>query len=337
MDTKNDPLVRVRDLRVSFQIDRDHTFEAVKGISFDIPRNRTVALVGESGSGKSVTSLAILGLLPPENSIIGKGSEILYGGRNLLELDPAELRKLRGADISMIFQEPMTSLNPVFTCGFQLTEVLRLHMGMTGAQARKRALALLEEVGIPDPEYKINAYPSQMSGGQQQRVMIAMAIACEPKLLIADEPTTALDVTIQAQILDLLAREQRRRHMAMIIITHDLGVVAGRTDEVAVMYAGRVVERAPTPLLFKNMHMPYTQALLAAIPRIDAAPHTPLPAISGRPPDPTRPLQGCSFAPRCRYATGLCHREKPALTPAESSEHRFACFHPILAPAGVGA
>jgi peptide/nickel transport system ATP-binding protein len=170
----------------------------------------------------------------------------------------------------------------------------------------------------------------------RQRVAIAIALSCEPKLLIADEPTTALDVTIQAQILDLLAREQRRRHMAMIIITHDLGVVAGRTDDVAVMYAGRVVERAPTPALFKNMHMPYTQALLAAIPRIDAAPHTPLPAISGRPPDPTRPLQGCSFAPRCRFAAGLCHREKPALTAAESPEHQFACFHPILAPAVVG-
>jgi peptide/nickel transport system ATP-binding protein len=168
-------------------------------------------------------------------------------------------------------------------------------------------------------------------------VAIAIALSCEPKLLIADEPTTALDVTIQAQILDLLAREQRRRHMAMIIITHDLGVVAGRTDEVAVMYAGRVVERAPTRDLFKKMHMPYTEALLAAIPKIDAAPHTPLPAISGRPPDPTRPIKGCSFSPRCRYARGLCHLEKPRLTVAESPDHQFACFHPILAPAGVGA
>ena len=171
----------------------------------------------------------------------------------------------------------------------------------------------------------------------RQRVAIAIALSCEPKLLIADEPTTALDVTIQAQILDLLAREQRRRHMAMILITHDLGVVAGRTDEVAVMYAGRVVERAPTPALFKNMHMPYTQALLAAIPKIDAAPHTPLPAISGRPPDPTRPIQGCSFSPRCRFAAGLCHREKPVLTAAESAAHQFACFHPILAAAGATA
>jgi peptide/nickel transport system ATP-binding protein len=178
-------------------------------------------------------------------------------------------------------------------------------------------------------------YPHQLSGGMRQRVAIAIALSCEPKLLIADEPTTALDVTIQAQILDLLAREQRRRHMAMILITHDLGVVAGRTDEVAVMYAGRVVERAPTPALFKKMRMPYTEALLAAIPKIDAAPHTPLPAISGRPPDPTRPLKGCSFSPRCRYAAGRCHTEKPGLAEAESSEHLYACFHPIAA--GVGA
>ena len=180
-------------------------------------------------------------------------------------------------------------------------------------------------------------YPHQLSGGMRQRVAIAIALSCEPKLLIADEPTTALDVTIQAQILDLLAREQRRRHMAMILITHDLGVVAGRTDEVAVMYAGRVVERAPTPALFKKMRMPYTEALLAAIPKIDAAPHTPLPAISGRPPDPTRPIQGCSFSPRCRYAAGQCHREKPSLAAAESLDHQYACFHPIEVAAGATA
>jgi peptide/nickel transport system ATP-binding protein len=183
----------------------------------------------------------------------------------------------------------------------------------------------------------LTQYPHQLSGGMRQRVAIAIALSCEPKLLIADEPTTALDVTIQAQILDLLAREQRRRHMAMILITHDLGVVAGRTDEVAVMYAGRVVERAPTPALFKNMRMPYTEALLAAIPKIDAAPHTPLPAISGRPPDPTRPIQGCSFSPRCRYATGRCYQDKPLLIQAETPDHQYACFHPIKAAAGVGA
>ncbi len=278
MDTNSDPLVRVRDLRVSFQIDRETTFEAVKGISFDIPRNRTVALVGESGSGKSVTSLAILGLLPPENSIIGKGSEIIYGGRNVLLLDPAELRKLRGADISMIFQEPMTSLNPVFTCGFQLTEVLRLHMGMTGAQARKRALALLDEVGIPDPEYKINAYPSQMSGGQQQRVMIAMAIACEPKLLIADEPTTALDVTIQKQILDLIAALQKKHQMSVLFITHDLAVVGDIADDVVVMRNGEIREQGLARRVFEDPQDAYTKALLKCRPQLDRRP-TRLPVI----------------------------------------------------------
>ncbi len=268
----------MRDLRVSFQIDRETTFEAVKGISFDIPKNRTVALVGESGSGKSVTSLAILGLLPPENSIIGKGSEIIYGGRNVLLLDPAELRKLRGADISMIFQEPMTSLNPVFTCGFQLTEVLRLHMGMTGAQARKRALALLDEVGIPDPEYKINAYPSQMSGGQQQRVMIAMAIACEPKLLIADEPTTALDVTIQKQILDLIAALQKKHQMSVLFITHDLAVVGDIADDVVVMRNGEIREQGLARRVFENPQDAYTKALLKCRPQLDRRP-TRLPVI----------------------------------------------------------
>ena len=228
--TRFDPLVRVRNLRVSFRLDKRTTFEAVKGISFDIPRNTTVALVGESGSGKSVTSLAILGLLPPENSIVDPASQILYGGRNLVGLRRPSCATLRGADISMIFQEPMTSLNPVFTVGFQLEEVLRLHMGLRGAQARKRAIELLDEVGIPDPSGASTCIPSQMSGGQQQRVMIAMAIACEPKLLIADEPTTALDVTIQKQILDLIAQLQNKHQMSVLFITHDLAVVGEIAD-----------------------------------------------------------------------------------------------------------
>jgi peptide/nickel transport system ATP-binding protein len=231
----------------------------------------------------------------------------------------------------------MTSLNPVLTIGTQLIETLQEHLELELAAATKRSVELLAAVGIPAPEQRLMQYPHQLSGGMRQRVAIAIALSCEPKLLIADEPTTALDVTIQAQILDLLAREQRRRHMAMILITHDLGVVAGRTDEVAVMYAGRVVERAPTPDLFKKMRMPYTEALLAALPRIDAAPHTPLPAISGRPPDPTRPLKGCSFSPRCRYAAGQCHTEKPALSAAETGDHFYACFHPINARAGARA
>jgi len=266
------PLLSIRNLRVNFRLDKDTTFEAVKGISFDIPTNATVALVGESGSGKSVTSLSILGLLPKENSTVLAGSEIVYGGQNLVALGQDELRKIRGADISMIFQEPMTSLNPVFTVGFQLTEVLRMHMGMGPAEARKRAIALLAEVGIPDPEFKINAYPSQMSGGQQQRVMIAMAIACEPKLLIADEPTTALDVTIQKQILDLIAALQKKHQMSVLFITHDLAVVGEIADYVVVMRNGEIREQGPAKAVFENPQDAYTKALLLCRPRLDRRP-----------------------------------------------------------------
>jgi peptide/nickel transport system ATP-binding protein len=269
---KMETLLTVRNLRVNFRLDKHTAFEAVKGISFDIPTNSTVALVGESGSGKSVTSLSILGLLPKENATVLPGSEIMYGGRNLLELDQPELRRLRGADISMIFQEPMTSLNPVFTVGFQLTEVLRLHLGLSPSDARKRALALLAEVGIPDPEFKINAYPSQMSGGQQQRVMIAMAIACEPKLLIADEPTTALDVTIQKQILDLISDLQKRHQMSVLFITHDLAVVGEIADYVVVMRNGEIREKGPAKSVFENPQDAYTKALLLCRPRLDRRP-----------------------------------------------------------------
>jgi peptide/nickel transport system ATP-binding protein len=230
----------------------------------------------------------------------------------------------------------MTSLNPVLTIGSQLIETLQEHLELDGFAARQRSVELLAAVGIPAPEQRLRQYPHQLSGGMRQRVAIAIALSCEPKLLIADEPTTALDVTIQAQILDLLAREQRRRHMAMILITHDLGIVAGRTDEVAVMYAGRVVERAPTRALFRNMRMPYTEALLAAIPKIDAVPHTPLPAISGRPPDPTRPVAGCPFSPRCRYVRDDCRAQKPDLA-AAAPDHYYACFHPIAGAIAPGA
>jgi peptide/nickel transport system ATP-binding protein len=268
----SETLLSVRNLRINFRLDKDTTFEAVKGISFDIPKNSTVALVGESGSGKSVTALSMLGLLPKENASVLPGSEIRYGGTNLLELDAVELRKMRGADISMIFQEPMTSLNPVFTVGFQLGEVLQLHMGLSPGKARKRAIALLDEVGIPDAEYKINAFPSQMSGGQQQRVMIAMAIACEPKLLIADEPTTALDVTIQKQILDLIAELQRRHQMSVLFITHDLAVVGEIADHVVVMRNGEIREQGPATIVFENPQDAYTKALLQCRPRLDRRP-----------------------------------------------------------------
>ena len=271
-------LISVRNLAVSFRIDEHEIFDAVKGVSFDIRPNSTLALVGESGSGKSVTSLAILGLLPPENSIVSAKSEILFGGRNLLTLPQAELRQLRGSDISMIFQEPMTSLNPVFTVGYQLGEVLRLHKGMAPAAARKRVLELLEEVGIPDPEHKIDAYPSQMSGGQQQRVMIAMAIACEPKLLIADEPTTALDVTIQKQILELIRALQKKHGMAVLFITHDLAVVGEIADYVVVMRDGEIREQAPAVEVFERPKDAYTKALLQCRPNLDRRP-TRLPVI----------------------------------------------------------
>ena len=271
-DTSHDPLVSIRDLSIKFRLDKTQTFEAVRNISFDIPRNSTVALVGESGSGKSVTSLAILGLLPPENSIVDRKSQIMYGGRNLVGMSMRKLQKLRGADISMIFQEPMTSLNPVFTCGYQLEEVLKLHIGLSGSKARKRALALLDEVGIPDAAHKINAYPSQMSGGQQQRVMIAMAIACEPKLLIADEPTTALDVTIQKQILDLISELQRRRQMSVLFITHDLAVVGEIADRIVVMRHGEIREQGTAKEVFENPQDAYTRALLQCRPHLDQRP-----------------------------------------------------------------
>ncbi|MEP7083355.1 MAG: ABC transporter ATP-binding protein, partial [Betaproteobacteria bacterium] len=263
------PLVSVRNLRVNFRIDRNTTFEAVRKISFDIPVNSTVALVGESGSGKSVTSLSMLGLLPRENASVLPGSEVNYGGRNLLELSQRELRDLRGKEISMIFQEPMSSLNPVFSVGFQLSEVLRLHMGLSPGEARARSIALLKEVGIPEPDKSIDKYPFQMSGGQQQRVMIAMAIACEPKLLIADEPTTALDVTIQKQILDLISDLQKKHQMSVLFITHDLAVVGEIADYVVVMRNGEIREQGPARQIFENPQDAYTQALLQCRPQLN--------------------------------------------------------------------
>jgi peptide/nickel transport system ATP-binding protein len=265
-------LLQVRNLRVSFRIDKQTTFEALTGISFDVPANATVALVGESGSGKSVSSLAVMGLLPPENTLIDPASSILFGGRELLSMPLAERRRLCGKDIAMIFQEPMSSLNPVFTVGFQIGEVLRRHMGMNAKQARARTLALLDEVGIPDPAQKIDAYPSQMSGGQQQRVMIAMAIACEPKLLIADEPTTALDVTIQKQIMDLIAALQKKHAMSVLFITHDLALVGDIADRVIVMRHGVVREEGPARQVLTDPQDDYTRALLHCRPRLDQRP-----------------------------------------------------------------
>jgi len=271
-------LIEVRDLKVRFRLDKTHTFDAVKGVSFDIPDRSTVALVGESGSGKSVSAMAIMGLLPPESAMILEGSRVLYAGRDLLREPRESLQRLRGKEISMVFQEPMTSLNPVFTVGDQICEVLRLHMGLNRAQARARAIEVLGEVGIPEPQLRVNSYPHQLSGGQQQRVMIAMAIACEPRLLIADEPTTALDVTIQKQILELMAGLKRHRNMSVLFITHDLALVGEIADQVVVMQEGEIRESAPVAEIFERPRHPYTRALLECRPRLDRRPQR-LPVI----------------------------------------------------------
>jgi peptide/nickel transport system ATP-binding protein len=319
------PLLSVEGVSVELPTPRG-PLKAVDKVDLALAPGRTLGIVGESGCGKTMLSRAILQLLPKRAKL---GGRVIFGGRDLVTLSSEALRRLRGPELAVVFQDPMTSLNPVLTIGTQLIETMQAHLGLDSGAAARRGAALLAEVGIPAPEQRLRQYPHQLSGGMRQRVAIAIALSCEPRLLIADEPTTALDVTIQAQILDLLAREQRRRHMAMILITHDLGVVAGRTDEVAVMYAGRVVERAPTTQLFANMRMPYTEALLAAIPKLDSAPHTVLPAIAGRPPDPTRPLPGCSFAPRCRYADELCQNTKPALDDPDRAGTLYACWHPL--------
>ena len=270
-------LLEVSQLRIAFRRERNQTTPAVKGVSFTVPRNATVALVGESGSGKSVSSLAVMGLLPQESAVIEPSSSIRFDGRELLGMSAAERRALCGKDIAMIFQEPMSSLNPVFTVGYQIGEVLRQHMGMDRAQARTRTLALLDEVGIPDPAHKIDAYPGQLSGGQQQRVMIAMAIACEPKLLIADEPTTALDVTIQKQIMDLIARLQKEHAMSVLFITHDLGLVGEIADHVIVMRHGEVREAGTAQQVLGAPQDPYTKALLHCRPTLDTRPwHLPV-------------------------------------------------------------
>jgi peptide/nickel transport system ATP-binding protein len=265
-------LLQITKLRIAFRTGRNTTVDAIKGVSFSVPRNGTVALVGESGSGKSVSSLAVMGLLPPDTTIIDPAGSIRFDGRELLTMSRAERRAMCGKDVAMIFQEPMSSLNPVFTVGAQIGEVLRLHMKMSEAQARRHTLELLDEVGIPDPAGKIDAYPSQMSGGQQQRVMIAMAIACEPKLLIADEPTTALDVTIQKQIMELIARLQKRHAMAVLFITHDLGLVAEIADRVIVMRHGEVREAGAAHDVFSRPQDAYTKALLHCRPALDARP-----------------------------------------------------------------
>ncbi|SKA38643.1 peptide/nickel transport system ATP-binding protein [Enhydrobacter aerosaccus] len=304
------PLLELRQLAVSFATD-DGTVRAVDGIDLALQRGRTLGLVGESGCGKSVTSLAIMGLLPPDHSRVS--GEVRFEGRDLLKETPRTLRDLRGARLAMIFQEPMTSLNPAFTIGNQIVEAIRRHSDASPAEARAKAIEMLRLVRIPSPEKRVDDYPHKLSGGQRQRVMIAMALACGPDLLIADEPTTALDVTIQAQILDLMRGLRRDTGTAIILITHDLGVVAEMADDVAVMYAGQIVERADVKELFARPEHPYTVGLLGSIPKLDRRRER-LPSIEGRVPDMSRPPQGCRFADRCPFVEPTCRAAVPALT-----------------------
>ncbi len=323
-----EPLLRVEDLEVRF-VTRDRTVHAVNGISFDLDAGETMGLVGESGCGKSVTSLALLGLLPRRTARVPSGA-VRFAEEDLLTAGEHRLRQIRGNEIAMIFQDPMTSLNPVLTIGRQLTETLREHLGMDRNGAREAAAELLDRVGIPDPRRRLRDYPHQFSGGMRQRVMIAMAIACRPRLLIADEPTTALDVTIQAQILDLLRDLVETEGMALILITHDLGVVAGTCGRIAVMYAGRIVETAPTRDLFARPRHPYTLGLLRSVPRLDAGKGLPLAPIPGVPRDLTTKPTACAFAPRCTYAVTESLEELPVLRPVgDAPGHEVACWNPV--------
>jgi peptide/nickel transport system ATP-binding protein len=326
------PLLRVENLKTHFHT-RDGIVRAVDGVSFDVKAGETLAIVGESGCGKSVTSMSILRLLPMPPARIAAG-RIEFDGRNLLELTEPEMRKIRGNAISMIFQEPMTSLNPVLTVGRQIAEALVLHRGLSQKEATARAIAMLRKVHIPEAERRVTQYPHELSGGMRQRVMIAMALACGPRLLIADEPTTALDVTIQAQILELMRELHRETGAAIILITHDLGVVAEMAQRVVVMYAGRKVEEAPIEALFERPRHPYTLGLLGSMPHLgDSVSETGkrLVEIPGMVPSLKDPPPGCLFAPRCPNAGERCTQEAPPLE-LQAAGHWAACWHPVTAP-----
>ncbi|GAB1269634.1 ABC transporter ATP-binding protein [Aurantivibrio infirmus] len=308
--------------------------KVVDGISFTLEAGKTLAIVGESGSGKTMLARSIMGLIPVPPGIVAGGS-IHFQGQDLRLLEEHKLSALRGNDIAMIFQDPMSSLNPVLNIGEQLSEGLIRHKKLSKKEALKRALSLLEDVGVPAPQQRLGEYPHQLSGGLRQRVMIAIAIACDPAVLIADEPTTALDVSVQAQILRLLKNKQRQANMAMIFVSHDLATVAGIADDIAVMYAGKIVEIGPAKALIQNPRMPYTHALLQSIPRIDARSHQELAVIEGRPPDLRQLPRGCNFADRCQYAQQKCRESEPELGGEMSEnqslvpEHRFACWYPV--------
>ncbi len=324
-------LLEVQDLKTWFDTPGG-VVHAVDGVSFTLHRGQTLGVVGESGSGKSILSRSIMNILPRRNTLRA-GGRVLFRGEDIYRLSARDMRRLWGPELAMVFQDPMTALNPVLRVGDQIVEPLRLHLGLGRGEARARAIELLRSVGIPAAEKRIDVYPHQLSGGMRQRVIIAIAMACSPSLLIADEPTTALDVTVQKQILDLLAEQQQRRNMGMILVTHDLGVVAARSDAIGVMYAGQFVEYAPTRTLFREMRHPYTEALLNSIPRLRHPAHSRLQAIPGRPPQLTEPPPACRFAPRCRYAQARCLSEDPPVSEAGSG-HRYACFYPVGTEAG---
>ena len=323
MEQGGDLLLDVRNLQTQFAISGG-VVRAVDGVSWDVRTGETVALVGESGCGKSVSALSVMRLVAaPAGRIVG--GQILFKGRDLLQLSDEEMREVRGAAIAMIFQEPMTSLNPVLTVGRQLTEPTEIHLGMTPTQSRARAIELLGMVGISDPERRLSQYPHQFSGGMRQRMMIAMALACNPALILADEPTTALDVTIQAQILELMKGLSRKLGVAMVMITHNLGVVARYADRVNVMYAGRIVERGTAREIYANPRHPYTLGLLRSVPRLDEPRKAKLLPIQGQPPDLSRLPPGCAFQPRCQYAVERCLREAPQLETVAAG-HVSACW-----------
>ncbi len=317
-------LLEVRDLKTYFDVGDDGVVKAVDGVDFSVRAGETIGIVGESGCGKSVTSMSILRLIPSPPGRIA-GGEVLFEGKDLVKASEAEMRKIRGNDISMIFQEPMTSLNPVFTVGYQISEALILHQDMKEDEALKRAVEMLKLVNIPRAEKIVNEYPHQLSGGMRQRVMIAMALACEPKLLIADEPTTALDVTIQAQILELMNDLKQRLNTAIMLITHDLAVVAEMSDHVVVMYAGKIVEDAPVITLFEEPMHPYTIGLMESIPSLNIGKDK-LDTIEGSVPNPLYLPNGCYFNPRCKYATDICRKEMPELREITAG-HKVRCHH----------
>ncbi len=324
------PLLELTDVRTHFSTPRG-VVRAVDGVSFTLERGKALGIVGESGSGKTILSRSIMGLLPSRGTI--RSGSIKFAGQEVGDRSRKEMRHIWGKEMAMIFQDPMTSLNPLMKVGAQIAEPLRIHLHMSRADAKATALSLLQSVRIPEAERRLDQYPHELSGGMRQRVMIAIAMACGPTALFADEPTTALDVTVQAQILDLLGEQRRDRNMSLVLVTHDLGVVAGHTDEIAVMYGGKLVEKAPTRRLFAAMKMPYTEGLLASIPKLEDPSHSRLNVIAGRPPDLVNPPKGCRFAPRCPYASERCHEEEPPLIAADDdASHSYACWYPVGSP-----